>query len=154
MKQAAAQGRDEAKKEKMATQFNNHHRATSLPPLRPGDVVRVRTDGDKHWSKQTASVEKRLGERRYLICYGGVRYYRNRRHLKLLPTSQSTVGRPVPAARAPADHRQDQQAQLPTEADDQLDYPVIYPVRQPPSGAERRVFSPRVTRSGRVFCQT
>ena len=151
-KKDAARRRDSVKKQEVATRFNRHFHAKELPPLKPGDVVRVRTDSDTHWSNQTATVEKKVGDRSYIICYRGVKYRRNRRHLKLLPTPCNATRDPTSIPRIPTKQRPDPPVQRPSDIDDQLDYPVIYPARQPVPHTEYQAFSPRVTRSGRVFC--
>ena len=87
--------RNRMKKKKTKENYDTHMGSSSLPPLNPGDRVRVRTDADREWSPPMRVVG-RHGPRSYWVesLTGPGRWVRARRHLQgPLPTTHA----PVPA---------------------------------------------------------
>ena len=69
--------RDDAAKEKYATDFNRRHGARKLPNIPSGAMVRERKPGDKTWSDPMATAQ--LSRSKYVV--------RNRKHLQFCPTA-------------------------------------------------------------------
>ena len=74
-----------------------HKGARKLSKLHPGDTVRIRTGDEKIWG-EPATVVKKIGPRSYLIDTGNGIYRRNRRHLQVIPSSD-TLRIPVNVSR-------------------------------------------------------
>ncbi|KAF0298229.1 uncharacterized protein FJT64_004480 [Amphibalanus amphitrite] len=100
----AARRRDGEKKELQRRSFNKHHGARDLPPLRPGDVVRVRTRIDPDW-RERVTVRERIGRRSYVVDNNRHTVRRNRGALRLSPEIEPPTGSsdlPVPLSVRPS----------------------------------------------------
>eukprot|EP00118_Oscarella_pearsei_P024304 m.303614 g.303614 ORF g.303614 m.303614 type:complete len:479 (+) comp40836_c0_seq2:2784-4220(+) len=65
-------------KEQQAARYDQ--KSKPLPPLKPGDTVRMKRPGQKEWSP--AVCKKRLDSRSYMIKSGPRMYRRNRRQIR------------------------------------------------------------------------
>jgi len=59
--------------------FYYNRNAKPLPLITPGETIRMRLPGEKHWTKGTCAHE--LGNRSYQVKVGSGKYRRNRRDL-------------------------------------------------------------------------
>ena len=67
-------------------QYNKRQGAKDLPPLKPGDRVRVRLDVEKLWSKEGTIVQPHDTPRSYIVeTSDGGTYRLNRKHLLSVP---------------------------------------------------------------------
>ena len=88
---------DQNTKKSYSDGYNKRHGTTPLSQLKPGDPVLMKSDAEKTWSRSGTVVAS--DDRTYLVNtpMGVVR--RNRKHLQLLPSPQSTAGEsPQPRA--------------------------------------------------------
>ena len=172
-----AQLRDRQQKKQTEANFNRRQGVKNLPQLKPGDRVRIKTEQEGTWS-EAAVVVKRVSRRSYIVELNGAYYRRNRRHLKLIPQSPGVAGsrsrelpmpptvlhpkqpalEPTPRQAAPQPPM-DTRGPLPSHAS-----PPRSPQSSPPPPTDTAAqpdtqvpeapgpaFSPRKTRSGRVF---
>ena len=80
--------RDARYKERTADRYNKG--ARPLPPLNPGDQVRVRDEVEKTWSEPLTVAGEANGPRSYIIeRQEGQRYRRNRRQLQRVPKADT-----------------------------------------------------------------
>ena len=91
--QQVIESNDAHAKDEYARQYNKRHGAKDLPPLKPGDHVRVRLDNEKSWSKEGTVVQPHDALRSYIVeTSDGGTYHHNRKHL--LPVPPPTPPRP------------------------------------------------------------
>ena len=126
------------KKAKQALYYNQQ--AHNLPPIAPGETVRMKLPGEKTWTPGTCTGEK--GPRSYGVRVGETVYRRNRRHL--LHRNEP----PIPEGHLP--ETQTQRAATPTVEDkaasgnDEIDAgtpprePVVQPTQPPAMEPLRR----------------
>ena len=74
--------RDGRYKSKYTEYYDSRHGVKSLPAIRPGDQVRLRTT-EKHWNESGRVVKKASTPRSYIIETNGKEVRRNRRHLRV-----------------------------------------------------------------------
>ena len=84
--QQVVESSDAHAKDEYARQYNKRHGAKDLPPLKPGDHVRVRLDNEKSWSKEGTVVQPHDAPRSYIVeTSDGGTYRRYRKHLLSVP---------------------------------------------------------------------
>lgn len=69
----------------MKTHYDRRHGVRDLPPLKPGDTVRIKLNSDDKWGPPATVTAKCEQPRSYLVETGSGQYRRNRRHLQLCP---------------------------------------------------------------------
>ena len=108
-----------------ARHYDRRHGARSLPPLSPGDEVRVKTTQQSDWSQKCVVSTPADTPRSFVVQIpsGGV-YRRNRRHLQATDASSETTIPPIdvepgvrplspnelPSSLSPARRRSDRRA--------------------------------------------
>ena len=98
--------RDNAAKETYKGHYDNHHGVRSLSPLRPGDDVRVRGEGEKSWHTRATVRAECETPRSYMVeTNQGSVLRRNRRHLLHVPPTVEQP--PAPDEHAVADPSQE-----------------------------------------------
>ena len=78
-------------KEKYARMYNKHHGTRPLPPVKPNDIVRLKTDKDKTWSTSGTIIGTSSTPRSYIVrTSDGSVLRRNRGHIQAVPKSPSS----------------------------------------------------------------
>lgn len=132
---------DEATKRVYGHHYDRHHGAKQLPPLQPGDAVRLKRDDERRWSANGTVLARADAPRSFIVetSDGGV-YRRNRKHLLKVPPE------PPRTSETTDDHRD--------EPDDVETTPTLPGDEHPQDATEDVPSSPRrpgyVTRSGRA----
>ena len=95
---------DEASKRVYQQDYHRHHGVRQLPPLQPGDAVRLKRDDERRWVAHGTVLARDEAPRSFIVktSDGGV-YRRNRKHLPKVP--------PVPPCtptETPDNHRDDE----------------------------------------------
>ena len=80
-----------ASRQKQAYYYNLKGKA--LPELQPGQIVRMKQPNEKTWTE--AVCKKMIGPRSYTVVSGNRTYRRNRRQLRLVPTTDQPMCSPV-----------------------------------------------------------
>ena len=114
--------RDTLEKQKQAYYYNRRHGARCLPPLRPGDNVLTKLDGQKVWSNPAIVTKESIRPRSYIIeTEQGATFRPNRRHLQAVPAAppKDTTSIPRPAL----DNVSDQSADTPTSSEENSSVP-------------------------------
>ena len=74
--------RDAEVKCRQKLDYDRHHGVKTLPPLIPGDTVRIMTDNEKPGWTQPGTVTERCHNRSYIVSTPSGTFRRNRKHLK------------------------------------------------------------------------
>ena len=86
-----------ASRQKQAYYYNLKGKA--LPELQPGQIVRMKKPNEKTWTE--AVCKKMIGPRSYTVVSGNRTYRRNRRQLRLVPTTDQAMCSPVSSKQSP-----------------------------------------------------
>jgi transposase InsO family protein len=81
---------DEQAKQAYSYYYNRHHGVHPRPELKPGHIVRIKTDEQKQWSAPARVIQTSAGAPRSVLvkCQNGNILRRNRRHLQWIPNTQ------------------------------------------------------------------
>ena len=102
----AIEERDAVIKDRYTRDYNRRHGVRELSPLRPGDTVRMKYDGEKTLRKEGTILESREFPRSFTVDTGDGVYRRNRKHLVRVPEVQpSSRGAKVPDVPQDQKHR-------------------------------------------------
>ncbi|XP_041376766.1 uncharacterized protein LOC121389232 [Gigantopelta aegis] len=82
---------DQDAKARYKFNYDSRHDAKPLSPLKPGNQVLIKTDGDKTWDKQGTIVAADPNNRTYLVNSPTGVLRCNRKHLQQLPSPLKTV---------------------------------------------------------------
>ena len=81
---------DDVNKARNEYYYNKRHGARPLPPLVPGDSVRIKDDTQKQWSEPATIIGDAGAPRSYIVRTSrGGELRRNRRHLSQIPQGTS-----------------------------------------------------------------
>ena len=86
----AVEDNDTRTKREYARQHDRRHGVKELAPLKTGDTVRIKTDGEKLWLKKGVVKESYDSPRSFIVDTSGGVYRRNRRHLLAVPKDPQT----------------------------------------------------------------
>ena len=128
---------DDVHKARNEYYYNKRHGARPLPPLVPGDSVRIKDDTQKQWSEPATVLGDAGAPRSYIVRTSrGGELRRNRRHLSQIPQEPMNNIDPSDHSPCPSDH-------------DPSDHVPTY---EPAASDNKHLAEPRpqVTRSGRV----
>ena len=149
----AARRRDGERKQRSQESFNKHHGARDLPPLRPGDVVRVRTRIDPDW-RERATVRDRVSRRSYVVSNEQHVVRRNRGALRLSPGTElpGASDSPLPAGEArPSPDALNPPVSVSARQTPTVLVPAASPLRRLPEPCPHVSESPSRTRSGKMY---
>jgi transposase InsO family protein len=159
---------DEKAKSNMQRNYNNHHAAQTLPPVRVGDNVRIKTDKEKYWTQSGTVKAADYNARSYIVATPRGDFRRNRRHIQHTgydePTSTGIseslfVNLDTSSPSAPDSTTRKQQSSSPSAPDSTMRKPQSSspsapqsPRRPPkPPDADRvQPTTPKMTRAGRT----
>ncbi len=75
--------------------YNQRHGVQNLPPLHPGDSVKMKTDMEKTWKTPAKVIRAAETPRSFIVqTPTGKQYRRTRRHIQLRPDDNKPPGRP------------------------------------------------------------
>ena len=108
----AVEDNDTRAKQEYAWQYDRRHGVKELAPLKTGDTVRIKTDGEKLWLKKGVIKESHDSSRSFIVDTGDGVYRRNRRHVLAVPkypqTSRKSIGIPTPSTSSERPHPPDE----------------------------------------------